>query len=65
MPIDKVEKNDQRMIRSLNTPFKRKDPMRMNKTVDSVELAKRRRKSDKNKKIQLFSTHGIHEQSED
>lgn len=37
--------NQERLFRSVNTPFKRRDPMRMVKTVDSVEMLKRKRKS--------------------
>lgn len=38
--------NQERMFRSVNTPFKRRDPMRMIKTVDSVEMMKRKRRTD-------------------
>lgn len=30
----------------MNTPFKKRDPMRMSKTVDSVEMMKRKKKAE-------------------
>lgn len=42
---DTLNENQDRLFRSVNTPFKRRDPMRMVKTLDSVEMLKRKRKS--------------------
>lgn len=42
---DTSNENQDRLFRSVNTPFKRRDPMRMVKTLDSVEMLKRKRKS--------------------
>lgn len=53
---DTLTENQDRLFRSVNTPFKRRDPMRMVKTLDSVEMMKRKRKSeDTKKKKKLFN----------
>jgi hypothetical protein len=36
---------------SLNTPLKKKDPMRMTKTMDSVEMLKKKKSTFEKKKL--------------
>jgi len=55
------------MFKSVNTPFKRRDAMRMVKTLDSVEMMKRKRKSEdmvKPKKIYIASSDDLEEKSD-
>jgi hypothetical protein len=56
------------MFKSVNTPFKRRDAMRMVKTLDSVEMMKRKRKSEdmvKPKKIYIASNDDLEEKSDE
>ena len=41
--------NNERLFKTINTPFKRRDPMRMIKTVDLVQMMKRKRRESNDK----------------
>lgn len=51
---DTLTENQERLFRSVNTPFKRRDPMRMVKTLDSVEMLKKKRRSEDARKNRKF-----------
>lgn len=44
--VEPPENNERLFSKSVNTPHKQKDPMRFSKTLDSVEILKRKRITD-------------------
>jgi hypothetical protein len=63
--VQPPENQERLYSRSVNTPHKQKDPMRFSKTLDSVEILKRKRQSEEEdvihngKKSYITSSGGV------